>query len=307
MTDTGWDIIGDVHGRADALRALLGRLGYAERDGVVRHPWRRALFIGDLVDRGPDVGGVLRLARAMVESGAARAILGNHEYNVLCHRHDALHRTPVERARCRMNPQKEREMAPTLEALDAEPGLEGWLVGLPIWLEFDGARFAHAYWGAREMAALEWRRTPRECGWDEESFPRTPLGRAVDRVLKGPEISLPSDVIHVDRHGTSRRDARVAWWKPCPEGALLNDVLVARSDAVEGRRATADQLASYDVYPPEAPPVFIGHYGFDRPPGLLAANVACVDFGDGSGGDGAIGAYRWDGACHLGQEHLVRS
>ena len=79
-----FDIIGDVHGCYDELLSLLGKLGYVEAPfigGVTRrHPeGRRAVFLGDLVDRGPGIVEVLRLVMSMVESGAALCVPGNHE------------------------------------------------------------------------------------------------------------------------------------------------------------------------------------------------------------------------------------
>ncbi|MFZ4190114.1 polynucleotide kinase-phosphatase [Streptomyces pseudogriseolus] len=71
-----FDIVGDIHGCASELEALLGKLGYV--DGV--HPeGRTAVFVGDLVDRGPDSPGVLRRVMAMVKSGNALCVPGNHE------------------------------------------------------------------------------------------------------------------------------------------------------------------------------------------------------------------------------------
>ncbi|MFE6093607.1 polynucleotide kinase-phosphatase [Streptomyces massasporeus] len=71
-----FDIIGDIHGCAAELEALLAKLGYV--DGV--HPeGRTAVFVGDLVDRGPDSPGVLRRVMAMVKSGNALCVPGNHE------------------------------------------------------------------------------------------------------------------------------------------------------------------------------------------------------------------------------------
>ncbi|MEU0899721.1 polynucleotide kinase-phosphatase [Streptomyces massasporeus] len=71
-----FDIIGDIHGCAAELETLLGKLGYV--DGV--HPeGRTAVFVGDLVDRGPDSPGVLRRVMAMVKSGNALCVPGNHE------------------------------------------------------------------------------------------------------------------------------------------------------------------------------------------------------------------------------------
>ncbi|TLS47647.1 polynucleotide kinase-phosphatase [Streptomyces montanus] len=71
-----FDIIGDIHGCASELESLLGKLGYVEG----AHPeGRTAVFVGDLVDRGPDTPGVLRRVMSMVGSGNALCVPGNHE------------------------------------------------------------------------------------------------------------------------------------------------------------------------------------------------------------------------------------
>lgn len=75
-----FDIIGDVHGCRAELDALLTELGYAvTRDGAVHPEGRTAVFVGDLVDRGPDSPGVLRLVMGMVRNGTAICVPGNHE------------------------------------------------------------------------------------------------------------------------------------------------------------------------------------------------------------------------------------
>ncbi|GAA2970962.1 polynucleotide kinase-phosphatase [Actinokineospora diospyrosa] len=89
--ETGpFDVIGDVHGCRAELEELLDKLGYVvERDtegraiGAAHPAGRRAVFVGDLVDRGPDTPGVLRLAMGMVEAGTALAVSGNHEHKLL--------------------------------------------------------------------------------------------------------------------------------------------------------------------------------------------------------------------------------
>lgn len=87
--DSGpFDVIGDVHGCGDELESLLERLGYqvefgeqsGERTCKVTPPTdRKAVFVGDLVDRGPRVMDVLRLVMSMVEDGTALCVIGNHE------------------------------------------------------------------------------------------------------------------------------------------------------------------------------------------------------------------------------------
>ena len=80
-----FDVIGDVHGCRDELVVLLDKLGYsisAGSDGLqhVTHPQgRRIVFVGDLVDRGPDSPGVLRLVIGMVRDGIALCVAGNHD------------------------------------------------------------------------------------------------------------------------------------------------------------------------------------------------------------------------------------
>ncbi len=88
--DSGpFDIIGDVHGCGNELRTLLLELGYTVTEipqpnghtdyEVTPPPGRKAIFLGDLVDRGPDTPGVLRLAMHMVEAGHALCVSGNHD------------------------------------------------------------------------------------------------------------------------------------------------------------------------------------------------------------------------------------
>jgi protein phosphatase len=83
-----FDIIGDVHGCYEELTALLGQLGYrieGEQGGpkVVPSDGRRAVFVGDLVDRGPKIPEVLRLVMKMVEDGTAFCVPGNHDMKLM--------------------------------------------------------------------------------------------------------------------------------------------------------------------------------------------------------------------------------
>ncbi|MDT7781784.1 MAG: hypothetical protein QOF58_203 [Pseudonocardiales bacterium] len=85
--ETGpFDVIGDVHGCRAELEELLAELGYTlVRDGedravdAIPPDNRKAVFVGDLVDRGPDTPGVLRLVMGMIDAGHALSVRGNHE------------------------------------------------------------------------------------------------------------------------------------------------------------------------------------------------------------------------------------
>src|SRR5208283_3744910 len=88
-----FDIIGDMHGCFDELMELFAGLGYAVEIGcgengspayAVKPPeGRKAIFLGDLVDRGPKIPEVLRLVISMAESGAALCVPGNHDMKLL--------------------------------------------------------------------------------------------------------------------------------------------------------------------------------------------------------------------------------
>ncbi|MFI6322170.1 polynucleotide kinase-phosphatase [Nonomuraea sp. NPDC050556] len=75
-----FDIIGDVHGCRSELETLLAELGW---QGLTHPEGRTAVFVGDLVDRGPDTPGVLRLVMDMVEAGTAICVAGNHEQKLV--------------------------------------------------------------------------------------------------------------------------------------------------------------------------------------------------------------------------------
>jgi protein phosphatase len=108
-----FDIIGDVHGCEDELITLLGRLGYVMKpDGeafnVTPPPGRKAIFVGDLVDRGPKIPQTLRLVMEMEKAGTALCVPGNHDMKLL-------------RKLRGKDVKATHGMADTLEQLEAEP------------------------------------------------------------------------------------------------------------------------------------------------------------------------------------------
>ena len=148
--ETGpFDVIGDVHGCRAELEALLGELGYAlARDDAgrpvsARHPdGRRAIFLGDLVDRGPDTPGVLRLVMGMVSAGRALCVMGNHEAKLL-------------RALRGRNVKVNHGLAESLAQLAAEPPefvseVERFIDGLISHYVLDGGRLVVSHAGLIE-------------------------------------------------------------------------------------------------------------------------------------------------------------
>lgn len=141
-----FDVVGDVHGCRAELESLLGELGYVvQRDGEGRpsgahHPdGRRAVFLGDLVDRGPDTVGVLRLVMGMVAAEDALCVPGNHEQKLL-------------RALRGRNVQVTHGLAESLAQLEGEPEafraeVVAFLDGLVSHYVLDGGRLVVAHAG----------------------------------------------------------------------------------------------------------------------------------------------------------------
>jgi hypothetical protein len=140
------DVIGDIHGEIDALHSLLGQLGYAA-DGS--HPDNRHLvFVGDLVDRGPDSPAVLRKVRDLVAAGYAQCILGNHELNLLRgdSKDDNFWWT---------RPDAESKHPAVCVTAECKAELTPFLESLPLALERSDLRVVHACWNQESIAALK--------------------------------------------------------------------------------------------------------------------------------------------------------
>lgn len=152
-----YDLIGDVHGCAHALERLLETLGYQRRSGVWRHPSRMAVFLGDLVDRGPHIRETLHIVHDMVDADAARCLMGNHEWYALGWTTPALANTGRQfvREHCARN---QRLIHETLEQFERYPhdwkDFLGWFHELPLCVDARRFRLVHACWDSDLIATL---------------------------------------------------------------------------------------------------------------------------------------------------------
>ena len=307
-----FDVIGDIHGQADKLRALLGRLGYVERGGAFRHPSRRAIFVGDFIDRGPRQVDSVMTVRRMVDAGSALAVIGNHEFNAIAW-HTPDHELPGESLRSRGAPwgaSNRRQHAAFLAEVEGRPQLHAeiidWFLTLPLWLELPGLRVVHACWHTGHIEALRPRLDPSRCmsrdlvvaasreGWMEFV--------AVEGLTKGLEVELPRGYEFPDKDGITRRRVRIRWWDSSAstyrELALMEDGLRNRLPDMAVAPGLLGVSGGTD-------PVFFGHYWLTGRPAVLSPTVACVDYSAGKGGP--LVAYRWDGEPVLDSSKFVCS
>lgn len=145
-----FDIVGDVHGCADELEALLGRLGYGvawmtdegERVASVTPPAGRTLvLVGDLVDRGPRTPDVLRIAIASAQSGGL-CVEGNHD--------NKLARWLAGRTVTQNNGLKASIDQMEAESQAFRDAARSFLDALPTYLWLDGGSLVVAHAGLKE-------------------------------------------------------------------------------------------------------------------------------------------------------------
>jgi protein phosphatase len=254
-----FDVIGDIHGCRGELELLLAELGYEiSRDSLGRAvgahcAGRRAVFAGDLVDRGPDTPGVLRLVMGMVAAGDAFCVAGNHENKLL-------------RALRGRNVQVTHGLAESLAQLADEPaefraGTERFLDGLISHYVLDGGRLVVAHAGLIER------------------YHGRASGRVREFCLYGQttgetdEYGLPVRYPWAQEY---RGRAMVLYGHtPVPEPEWVNNTLCLDTGCVFGGRLTALRYPERDlVSVPAAEVYYEPARPFPASPGAAAADSA---------------------------------
>lgn len=293
----GYDVIGDIHGEAGKLKALLRGLGYTETAaGWVPPQGRKAIFVGDLIDRGPDQVEVVDIVRRMLDAGHAHCVMGNHEYNAI----GFVTRHPDGSGRF-IRRHSDKNVAQHTEFLrqvgkDSElhQELVKWFRTLPPTLDLGGIRVVHAWWH-QPHAEQVGSRLPSGKLMDDEFLHATankehPLWAAMEGLTKGCEIPLPDGHSFFDHQGIERKEVRTGWWHQDPR--TYRDVAIV-GDAQAHRIPDLPLPGSYRPGPVTGSPVFVGHYWMTGVPAPLSPKVACVDYSAAQGGP--LVAYRWDG------------
>lgn len=303
-----FDLIGDIHGHAQELTQLLNVLGYRKERGIYAHPERKVIFLGDFIDRGPNILEVLEIVRGMIEAGSALGVMGNHELNALAY-YTADAEVPGQFLR-RHNPVNERQHYQTLRQLQPQDlrFYLDWFRTLPLWLELDGLRAVHACWDERSILqiqqGLEFHQGVTDSFLQSACRPHHPLFKPVETILKGKEAALPEGISIADKDGYLRTRTRVRWYQ-APAGH--NYRTYALTDHVPCELDLDDLVIQAAVpYPAGAKPVFVGHYWLTGEcPAVLANNVACLDYSVARGG--FLCCYRWQGEQTLDNSHFVRA
>ncbi|HPI70146.1 MAG TPA: metallophosphoesterase [Tenuifilaceae bacterium] len=300
-----FDIIGDIHGHADKLEALLQKMGYEQHKGHYAHAERKALFIGDYIDRGPKIRETLQIVRSMVESDAAIALMGNHEYNAIC-----FHFPETEGGHLRKHEIKNiLQHYATLEQFQNRQqeydGYIDWFKTLPLFYENDHFRAVHACWDKGHIALLRGVLS-NGCLNDQLIYESAKKGGlfnlAIEDTLKGKELILPGQIKYKDADGHYRSEYRIKWWED-PTRMNYKSIAVEALKTIPELPIDPISVSGTDYYNQNEKPVFFGHYWLQGQPFLYRDNICCVDFSVAK--MGVLAAYRFDGEKVLESDKLV--
>jgi len=304
-----YDIIGDLHGHYDELKALLVSMGYLQKEGVFQHPERTALFLGDFIDKGKQQRQVINTVRAMVDGCHAIAVMGNHEYNAV-----SLALTDAQGAPLRPHSTKNMKMHAAFH--DAYPNNEErdevaqWFKGLPVFLDLDQFRVVHAFWDDNALDTLKPYLNDNNSLTDEGYELANQKGhkvyKAVELVLKGPKAKLPKKLYFKDIYEIKRKKARVNWWV-APQNSLISRLQMGTKTADVKQLDKIKSIKSY-AYGEAEKPLFFGHYRMKvSHPSIISHNLACLDLGVTCNKGGKLACYQWtfDHGVHLDNEQLT--
>ena len=299
-----YDIIGDVHGHASILKKLLKIMGYVKINGIWSHPERKAIFIGDFINRGPEIRETIQIVRQMTEAGQALTILGNHEYSAILYhikdsggmylsRHIAGNRNQIQ------------------STLTAFKGFEEewsdhlkWFRTLPFFIDLGMIRIAHAYWNDNDINYLK-SFIPE--GKLKKVFLRTihekqhPAASIIYRLLKGLEYRCPADLIIKCTKGMSRKVFRMNWWES-PKNKTFRELSFGNKFILPDYTVPHEIAPAFEPYSPGKPPVFLGHYCLSEGAAIFQNNICCID--SCVVGSEQLSAYRWSGEEILKNENL---
>lgn len=312
LQSPGYDVIGDIHGMGHQLVKLLGHLGYDDDAGYFRHPNRQAVFVGDLVDRGPQQVLAVQTVKAMVQAGSAHMVLGNHEIQVI--ELFTPHRLPE---RGHLMERTERHCDLHREFLDEvvqdsmlHRELIEWFMTVPMWLDLGDLRIVHACWDEASIANLGGEPTFTADILHAQAEHDSVASIAVRNLIRGPAVVVDPPWHY--KGGDPIPTARFSWWldHEATVGELISMSPWATAHSEENclgidgppwAPSNPDARLTdvpVEAYPSDAPPLFFGHYWRQGTPDRVdLRNAVCVDFSACRGGP--MVAYRWSGERQL--------
>lgn len=281
----GYDLIGDVHGCGKTLELLLKQMGYTKTKGAYSHPHRKVVFIGDIVDRGPNIRLACQLVYDMVQAGHAYIVMGNHEYNLVTY----CTKAPEGFQHSHLREHSKRNtfvVEQSLEQFANHPNdfkaYLDWFVSIPLFMEFEHFRAVHACWDHQMIDQYISQYGGNQLTHDmllESVDTGSFLYDFLDRALRGTSIKLPNKQVILSKDGMKRRFFRTKFWEKDPK--TYGDVVFQPDplpDEFNDRPLTNKEKRNLLYYPKEDKILFLGHYWMNGIPKPITHNIACIDY-----------------------------
>ncbi len=255
LFDGALDIVGDVHGEIEALCQLIQHLGY--RDDGSHADGRHLVFLGDLIDRGPDSPAVADLVQRLITTGMAQCVLGNHDLNVLLwHKkfdNDWFFGRPFE--------QNGQVILQKLADDRTRDNVVAFFKTLPLVLERPGVRVVHACWKPEMVDVARMARDVKD------------LYDSYHDLIEADNCRRPTlSEVERDLQHQNRNPVKVL------TSGLEHPINPPKP--ISGKLRHLDRVPWWDTYTDREHCVF-GHYSTSPDKVSLAAPVTCVDFGVG--------------------------
>ncbi len=302
-----YDIIGDVHGYASLLKKLLIQLGYRKSESGYTHPTRKAVFVGDFINRGPEIRKTIRIIRKMVENGNALATIGNHEIYAIIYSLKEKDGSPLVKS-----PRKNfLSLYKTLNQFSSYPedwkSHLKWMRELPVYLDLGPVRVVHACWSDKAINILD---KAKESGLSNKRIyrkvykkPKSDISLSVITLTKGIDFDIPPDLKVINNKGIAPRTFRMRWWEN-PRGKTFEAVSFESKFQLPQYDIPAQIAPQVEAYPEKAPIVFFGHYCRPLGPYIIKPNLCCVD--SCVAGTKTLTAYQWQGENELDFNNLIQ-
>ncbi|NOR75072.1 MAG: metallophosphoesterase [Draconibacterium sp.] len=300
-----YDIIGDVHGQVALLKKLLLKLGYEKSENGYFHVKRKAIFVGDFINRGSEIRKTIRLIRKMVKNGNAFAILGNHEINaMLLHLKDKSGKPLVKESR-----KNYLSLFKTINEFSNYPNewkkhLQ-WMRRLPFFLELKGIRIVHACWSDSAVevvkSALNEERSRKSIFREYYKNPKSELSKSINILTKGINLTMPGNLKVVNNKGVVPREFRLSWWEN-PDGKTFREMSFESKYKLPAYTVPKEIIPETFFYSENEPIIFFGHYCRANGPHIINTNLCCVD--SCVSGAKLLTAYSWSGEKVLNKKNL---
>ena len=298
-----FDIIGDIHGHSKELEILLVKLGYKRNGGIYSHPeGRKCIFLGDYIDRGPNIRETLHIVKDMCDAGNAFAIMGNHEFNAICFHTKHPENGGFFRTHGLNEIEQHLDTLRQFKHFESEWNDEflPWFHSLPIYLELEGFRAVHACWDDNHILWLKSNNIySTDNGKNEISSEilsdydnkKSVVYSVFEELLKGKEYELLPGEEFLDKDGEIRKHARVKWFQPTEHRKYKKDVFLGLSKEKGEQLVEDSTLNKLHNYSSEIP-VFFGHYWLNGKPYHSNHNAICLDYSVAR--NGHLVAYKFD-------------